>query len=142
MEKTKFEVKIDQRVISSYRSPEQFGEWNEEYSNSLDGVYSDAKYSNVIYKDDFKKGDKVYVVWVEYSYGDSFGWGERNATEPVALLKTKELGEELKKKIESTKDKFSYNVELSDGKEYEVHAAWEGYFERLEEVHVDLVEIQ
>lgn len=96
-------------------------------------------------------GDTVYIVWAEYSTGDSFGndggqyvaiaafVNENNAK--TCAYNAKNLEE---KKITSymDTDRYGLSVILDNGIDFKFHVPWIGYFENLENVHVSCMEVE
>jgi hypothetical protein len=91
---------------------------------------------DVVIGADVKVGDTVYVVWYEYTTGDSFG-SDSGKFEFVAAYTTEELAEKCKQKILDHDGGFSMTITLEDGEEFSMHCPWVGYFERLEGVHIN-----
>lgn len=148
-----YKVEINSYCEHSEREPEEFGSWEESFSNSLGKVKRTSKkeYGDVLSKFDLKKGDDAFVVWIEYSTGDSFGHAERGSTMAIGIFTDVKAARVLAAKINeydrdvntAAGDKFKYGFKTPDGQFFECgYAPWLGYFEHLNEVHVDVVEIQ
>jgi hypothetical protein len=135
-EKKDFKVEYTKDCLDSYRSPERFGEWSASYefrvhsfSAALPGTYDwDWVWETDVDETNDEIPDKMYCVWVIYSDGDSFGRSTGNG-QIVGLFKNGELAHELAKSIlEGTyKPTGSHYV------------CWNGYFNRLESVEVELI---
>lgn len=75
-------VKTDSYCTSHYRSDEEYGDWGSNSIFSIEGVYAtspdsySAELINVPF--DFVTGDVVYVLWMTYTSGDSFGQSDGN----------------------------------------------------------------
>lgn len=136
-----YNVYIDQTVESSYQSEEQWGEWSNECNNRLEAVVKADSFPDVISPFNFMPGDKCYVVWAEYSTGDSFGHGYRDSTVSLGIFKDQLVAEELKQALEKhTEPLFLFTT--SDGQTHkEGFLPWMGYFEHLEEIHVTEMKI-
>lgn len=148
-----YNVDIASYCDNSQRSDEPYGDWSESYSNSLKSVTKSSKSSNVLSKFDFKKGDSAFLVWVEYSTGNSFGRSDRGCTEVIGIFKDVKHAKELAEKIQNHNDgkdvdtikgdKYAYKFKTEDGQLFECgFASWVGYFENLEEIHIDHVTIK
>lgn len=94
---------------------------------------------------DVGPGDKVFIVWVEYGTGDSFGSDGGNIELIAAFIdeeRAKACAENCKKFEENDEasylddDRYTLKVELDNGQTYGVYVPWTGYFECLEQVHV------
>jgi hypothetical protein len=70
-----------------------------------------------------KSGDTVYVVWVQYSTGDTFSHSEGHGT-IVGVYKTYDEAKEVQQKIETNKFGGKYHP-------------WNGYFDSLEQIHIE-----
>lgn len=134
------------------REDEEYGSWSASYTNSLDSTIVKGG-SDVASIHDLQSGDRGFIVWAEWSSGDSFGHGDRNNTEVLGLFKTYEAAEVLKAAIEASADKYdrrgyekdgaAYRVKTPDGQLFESGwAPWLGYFESLDSVHIDRVEVR
>jgi len=148
-----YKVEISSRCTHSHREPEEYGSWKKAFDNSLGSVKRTSKnqYGDVLSKHDLKKGDDAFVVWIEYSTGDSFGRADRGSTMAIGIFTDIKAARVLATKIKdfdrdvntSAGDKFKYGFKTPDGQFFECgYAPWLGYFEHLDEVHVDVVEIQ
>lgn len=142
-----YNVNIQRYLDFSHRSEEAYGEWEESYSNSfVDCSKSTTKYAHVYSPVDIEKTGG-YLVWVEYSQGDSFGRGIRSGTEIIALFQKKESAKKLHDLIlkwnNEPRDndgnyKYSQKV-LIEKQEITVFCPWSGYFESLDTVHIQKV---
>lgn len=149
-----FLVEFESHCIESERETDengdyvQYGSWSESYSNSIKSrIIKDPKFPDVTSTLDIERGERVFVVWVEYSNGDSFGHSHRGGTEAVAVFKDYRTAEELKNAIEghspdrNTSDwenKYKLKLKTSDGQELDIYTgSWHDYFGGLDEVHID-----
>jgi hypothetical protein len=129
---------FDRTLLEETVPEERFGDWYESYSNRLDSVElvgsSIDAISNVI----VDPGETVIAVWLEYSTGDSFGHGDKNSVQLCGVFKEHKSAEELAAFLSSTTG--SGTCHTSDGQIFEYkYFPWQGYFETLEEVHVETV---
>ena len=138
--KTGYHVVINSHCDDSEYSEEQYGDWSESWSHYFGSIHllAHGQYSDVNSDHAFNIDDHVYVVWLEYSSGDSFGWANSKYTQVVGVLKTQEAADEFEAWINHTSgEKGDGNIfESSDGQTIEVYRSWEGYFENLEAVHI------
>lgn len=146
-----YKVNIRSYCTHSEREPEQFGSWSESYDNSFIGIHKNPKggYPDVVSELDIAPGEEVWVVWLEYSTGDSFGWSDRGGTETIAVFReysdAERLQKELEKKTEYEFGSFDnlenlnkIHFETSYGEVIDIHTGtWCGYFERLDNVHIE-----
>lgn len=90
-----------------------------------------------------KPGDTVYVLWAEYSTGDTFH-SESGCYEVIAGFVSEELAEKNAqqarlRRLDQNYSGWNMDIELDDGTMFGYFIPWLGYFERLEQVHVDSV---
>lgn len=149
LDKTKFgyAVELDKTVVHSESSSEPYGDWSESCENSFVSISKNPKYPDVVSDHDFKHGEKCFVVWAEYSYGDSFGHSNRGSTEVIGVFKNKEVAEELKKALlnfdsdkpgKNSEDRYKFDYTTSDGQKFHYgFVPWSGYFESLDEIHIE-----
>ena len=140
-----YTVKIDKE--STYSNEE-----HDAYTNTLKGVYlKRGEYPDVVSTHEFKAEDHAWLVWIEWSTGNSFGRSYRSCAEALGLFKDKVSAKLLAKTVEEFKvdreldykDQYYVRCETPDGQVFDYpYACWLGYFETLEEVHCDLVEIE
>ncbi len=88
--------------------------------------------------DDFKSGDKLFCLWVQYSSGDSFGHDAGAQFEFISYHKTSELAAENESIITSGGNEIT----LDNGEKQTVYRSWDGYFESLDSANVSELEIE
>lgn len=151
MEQFGYKVVIDQYCNEDWHDGEEWGQWHSSYTNSLNSVSTANEYPDVVSIHDLKPGDRAYLVWVEWSSGDSFGHGDRTSVEAIGLFVDEDSAKGLAACIEDTNSytnyqtstKVGYKVTTSDGQEFEnLYAPWCGYFESLDSVNVETVVIE
>lgn len=90
-----------------------------------------------------------YLLYVVYSTGDTFGRDD-GQIEYIGLYDDETLAYDQKRIIEEDAKLSdndigvdSWNVEIThpNGKKFKLHKPWEGYFEQLQYVSVDRVEV-
>lgn len=119
------------------------------YSYNVVFVYSNIqikkgdKYPDVCAVHDFDKGDYVVLVYAEYSTGNSFGRDPHKHQEPIGLFldikSANELKKHILKQVEDRED--GYDIKTSDGQVFKCEfAPWNGHFEILEEVCIEIIE--
>ena len=137
-----YDVEIESLCTHSEHEHEAYGSWEEHYSNRFGRIFPVEQGGDIISSIKAKSGEKVWVVWVEYSTGDSFGNSHCGSTEAIAIFKDIDAAEELVKALENSKRDSDDNFycETSDGQIIKIdYTPWTGYFETLEEVHLDRV---
>jgi hypothetical protein len=138
-------VEIERFCVDSDYSNERFGDWHESYSNTFKKIYKNPtpKINSpaIVSEHDFAQGEEVYVVWVEYSTGDSFGWSNRGGVDAVAVVKDYFAAVELQDWINKSATKewrYTETFTASTGETLQIYVgAWTGYFERLECVNIE-----
>ena len=125
--------------------------WSESWSNSFESIVKTDKYPDLASAHDFKVGERVYVVWAEWSSGDSFGHGDRSSCEAFGLFKFEADAYAFQHALEHARegdqgqdwnDRHKFVWTSSEGWEYGCgFLPWFGYFESLDNVHVEAVTI-
>lgn len=119
----------------SYRSPEEYGSWEENNSFSMGEKFWIPKAKNnyhLLVPFVPEAGKDYFVVYCVYSSGDSFG-SEFGKYEFLAFFDSEEKASDLIRVLleETKKEEYKYSVE-HDGVVY--YLPWVGYFESLEEL--------
>ncbi len=78
------------------------------------------------------EGDEIYVLFAEYSTGDSFGDDERWGFWFVEASRDHIFLEVIKDKLQKGKTVITNRT----GKKYNVQIPWAGYFGNLDELHL------
>jgi len=141
-----YKVQIESYCIHSERSDEEYGPWSSSYSNRFDCVAKTDKYPDISSSLDIAEGEDCLVVWAEWSSGDSFGSGDRNNTEAVAVFKDYSCAKLLKELLLKHNDGNSgheFEHTFSDGQTIKLSwVPWSGYFETLNEIRVEKTFVQ
>jgi hypothetical protein len=160
---TGLKIKDDHFCIDSHRdSEDEFCEWFEDWfyggieSASIITVptLSDetdipsSEYPDVISFESLVVGDKVYIVYVLYDEGDSFGWASSRGIDYVYATKHKHVADLIVKKISKQNvdggecDYLSMD-DLPECKDecLKLSLQWNGYFEKLSDVSYEEVTI-
>lgn len=148
-----YSVNINQSLESEQLAEEEYGSWEDCYSNQFEKISKAKEIPDVVSDFDIQKGEKCWVVWVEYSSGDSFGMSENCSTEVCGVFRDKKCAQELERAIkeqnrvysqgefefgESWEDQNKFYFKTSDGQEFQYgFCPWYGYFEVLENVYVE-----
>ena len=152
MTKFGYAVEIDSVCVYSESSDEKFGSWSESYNNEFKKITKTNEYPDIVTNIDFQIGETAFLVWVEYSRGNSFGCADREGTEIIGLFKSKEVAQELINAIEyhdrndderTWDERYKFYHKTSDGQEFSYgFVPWAGYFEYLDEIHCEEVCIE
>lgn len=142
-------VNIEQTCLQSDYESKEYGSWSETWDNKFCfvEVVETVTHNTIKSKLDIKPGEEAIVVWIEWSSGDSFGYADNKYVEPIAVFKDVSSAEQLKEKIlehvqiyqEEGNFEKAYHLKLTtnDGQTFDEYCDWIGYFERLEEVHIE-----
>lgn len=120
-------------------SDDAYGSWEESYSNSFSKLKKVSEYPDVVTSLDINVGDGVFVVWAQYSTGDSFGTSYCGEVETIGVFKEYHCACELAAAIELSdkNESSSVKVTTSDGQVFEYYTPWSGYSENLVSVEIE-----
>jgi len=141
-------VDINTQCTHSYRENVEWGSWEDSYYNSFDGVFLEPKEYNKKVPVDFEvnKGDTVFVVWAEWSTGDSFGHSNRGQTEVIHVFKDEKLADEAVRILENYPgdnfDDWKVKFQSDSGQEMSYFRSWLGYFDSLDKIHVEIARVE
>lgn len=132
-------IEYSETRISSYRDDEQFGSWGEENDFSIvratiskpDGY----EYETFELNEKIKKYDEIYVLYMTYSTGDSFGNSSGNG-EILWVFSDKEIAETALAEWREHEEAQYVEFYISDGQKVRMGNPAYGYFE-----HVDTLDI-
>jgi hypothetical protein len=144
-----YKVEINQRCVGHSPAAERYGSWSKSFENTFKRIRlsGDSEIPDVVSTVNLVPGDEVFVVWYEYSSGDSFGRSDKEYYEVAGVFENQNTASELAKAIEEFKPdpdihdwdtKYKFVCDTSDGQRFEIgRVPWAGYFERLAGVHVE-----
>lgn len=131
-----YKVNINHNCYHSESDGEQYGSWSASYNNDFRGITPVNEYPDITSSLDIKVGEICYVVWAEWSSGDSFGRGDNSNKEAIAVFKDFECAKHLAETARDTKD-YGFVLKTKDGQHHDVYCGWVGYFEYLSGVHIE-----
>ena len=131
-----YQVTITQTLIREWASNEAYGSWSAEYSNSFIRISKADRLPDITSSIDVSTGDKCIVVWAEWSSGDSFGSSSRSNVEPLAIF-TDEVSAEVFVQILKHTRKYSKRIITPDNQDHNINCGWVGYFEALDDIHIE-----
>lgn len=145
----KLYVNYHERLVEDYWDGKEYGDWRKQWEYSVEtvGLSSLAEWAGIGYdveefETDFDvdAGDTVYVLWITYRTGDTFGY-EEGRGEVLWVFKNLAAAVEAKA-IWEENCRNAYIVKfLSDtGETVQVSSPASGYFEDLE--YIELSEFQ
>ena len=137
-------VQYLEECIFSRREDEVWGSWEEENCFFIEGVsLSSSKDLNSSYSEDQVPcstevivGQEVFVLWISYSAGNSFGRASGNG-EIFWVFSDKKIAADALKEVYKQEKNFIIKLTLEDGSTIKLSNPASGYFERLESVRVD-----
>jgi hypothetical protein len=135
---TELFVQYNKECIDSYRSEEMYGDWREEYDFNVTGVsltsrdrWGEDKLGCLV---DVKAGEPVFVLYITYDTGDSFGRA-RGVGEIIWVFKDAALAMKAKAKYEEENSKsnpeFTITFEVDGGETLSQSNPAAGYFENF-----------
>jgi len=137
-------VQYDEHCTHSHREPVEYGSWRESYDFRVTGVsltsrnrYDEEKLGCLV---DVKAGEPVFVLYMTYSTGDSFGRADGKG-EVIWVFKDSALAMKAKSKWEAENDKrdpeFTIEFEVDGGQTVRQSNPAAGYFENVGTIDVD-----
>ena len=135
-----YEVKFERDCVDSRNPREQYSSWYKEYKNTFQSISRTREAPDVVSSLVLNAGDACFLVWAEYSDGDSFGNSVRSGVEAFGVFRSYMAANELKDFLEKVDEEQWYEKALelltSDGQEFSISIPWADYFSELNEVHV------
>lgn len=138
-------VNYNSTVIHSEDDGEKYGEWFESkyfYVESVSLSKTKAlyeEYFNVNFE--VKPGDVVFVLYIRFRSGDSFGVSEGNG-DIVWVFKDLELAKKAEKQIKQECKNYSICIDIGHNKPLIYGNPSMGYFESLEDVCIESCIVQ
>lgn len=136
------------------REPYEDDEWDrgDTYTSwTLEGcsIKEEGEYFDVIAPFEVKSGDRVIVVYAIYSTGDSFGRAEGACKEVIDVFKDINKASDCVRAVEKTYKSWDDHTEKKvewireDGSEGKLdYVPWNGYFESLDSVRSEIIEVK
>lgn len=139
-----YKLDIEHICTENKESDEPYGDWYRDYSNDFKEIRKESTYPEISSSLDILPGTIVYVVWAEWSTGDSFGHSENSESEGMGVFLDTKSAIEFKEFLESNSSS-NYNFKedtknfvSSDGQEFKFrNFPWSGYFESLSAIHLE-----
>ena len=141
----RIQVDYDSVCVHSERGKGSYADWHKAYDCSVTDVFRIGDDTKVPYDSESfiipDDSETVYVVYMLYSEGDSFG----NSTGNIDIIHatvSEESAHQLAQKIRD--DEQSYTIKFVDdfGREISISNNGAGYFNRLECVNVERFDIR
>ncbi len=136
MEKFGYEVVIEDTIIDGSDN----GEYSDYvYYNKLSAVFKTDKHPDIVSSLDIPAGTKAYLVWAQYTTGDSVCQSVGGGVEPLGIFLDLEAAKEMQKCLEILPEKSShdYSLKTRDGQEYQFpYIPWFGCFNSLDDIEI------
>lgn len=138
---TKFYVKYDRyEYITRECDPED--QWDRDDTAAeitVTGVVISKgnEYFDVALPQDYDPSKPLYLLWADYDTGDSFG-RDGNRFEAVDLFQDRDMADAAKSELERSE---SEGYTRDDGTYIKYYKCWDGYFEYLNDLHVEPVTV-
>lgn len=129
-------VKVNSVCVHFHCEDKEYGSWIQKYETSINEIsliQCDYEYESVVSLHDFKIGDSCFLVWIEYSDGDSFGT-KTGCYDLQYLAKTREEAEEYVKVIQKMIDDEKHRIDING---IPLMNPCYDYFVVLEKIHID-----
>jgi len=142
-----YTVYLEQTNHISEREEAEWGSWSSDNSWDFRGVSKGGEYPDIASSLDIPAGEDCFVVWVQWSSGDSFGHSSGAYAEPIGIFKSIAAAHELADAVENLhnfecgkmqKNGDGYIIDTSDGQHFEDNfCSWRGYFESVDCVAIE-----
>lgn len=132
----------ERRYVTRARSPGD--EWDRDDTAadiSINGIeiVPEARYRDITVPFDVDINKSYILLWADYNTGDSFGHDE-NYVEFIDLFETIERAQAARKALENSTG-YSCTYVREDGSEISTSIPWDGYFESLNELRLEVVSV-
>ena len=147
-----YRFEIGSELIESMVATTEYGQWKEEWVHRVSSVVTkDHQNPDIASILDIPTGAEAYVVWAEWSYGDSFGEAYRGSAEAFGIFEHEVFAQQFVDYLNSRRQNCGMFTGLEqdsdvcvfnsgDGQIFKLnHLPWIGYFDHLEELHVERV---
>ena len=101
---TGLSVDITHNCTHYQRDDEEYTSWQSSYNNYFEATWITEDNPDIVTSLPIKTGDKVYLVWIEWSTGDSFGTAEYESYEPIGVFYDINAAQELEAFLEDSED--------------------------------------
>jgi hypothetical protein len=140
-----YDVKIESRCLYEEHEEAEYGSWCSEWSNEFQYIkrYGENEIKHQVFHSDLKlkPGAEVFLVWAEYSTGDSFGNASRGSVEIIEIFSSKEEAKDIVDRLYRHTE-YSFTGETLSGRPVSLYCPWHGYFEHLDDIHIEHAIVQ
>ena len=109
---------------------------------TIQGIAISGRYSDIAVPFDVVPNQPYYLLWADYSTGDSFG-SDDNQHEWIDLYQTPEAAWAAQRILQAASNKGLYAIKYTRdcGTVIELCMPWVGYFENLNNINVETVQL-
>lgn len=139
------EVTSSQRCTYDYHDGEQYGDWRQSHDFEVEGArvvpesYEDRSYRSDIFR--VPAGStNVYVLYMIYSTGDSFGHSDGEGT-VLGCFGNRDVAFAAKEAVEKQSDDFTIVVKDDFGRAVSISNPGAGYFEHIDRIDIKVFAI-
>ena len=107
---TGLSIDFNHTLTDEHRAEQEYGDWSESYYNSLNSVkLTSNDIPDLVTSLDIREGDDIFVVWAEWTTGDSFGSSDCGEYEAFGVFKDYESACVLERFLEFTNNHYDLN---------------------------------
>lgn len=137
---TGYAVEINQRCVNSRRDEGEWASWSSEYDNEFLSICRVNEYPDIVSSLSIPSGTRCYVVWAEWSTGDSFGRARCSEVDGMGVFLDGDAASEFAEALEKEGKCYeTLKFTTSDDQDHVVNRGWDGFFETLEAIHVEYI---
>lgn len=133
-------VTYDEFCTHSSRESGRWGSWSESYSSTVTDAYRVEDSDTVPYDSETflipDDATEVFVVYMIYSTGDSFGRAE-GKIDIMHCTASEEAADRLARQVTENPDEYSIKFTDDFGREISIYNRGAGYFESIDHIGVD-----
>lgn len=137
---TGLKVEIRQACTGTIVPEYRHGYWEESYVNTLERITICDEYPDVVTTLPVRAGETVYLVWAEWSAGDSYGIAIKRFYETFGVFYDMESAQQLEAALQQRK---LPRVRTADNQHFKlaVPRPWGGFFDRFENLYIQALTI-
>lgn len=102
-------IDFEHTLTDEQRAEQEYGDWSETYYNFLTRVKIASDIPDLVTSLDIREGDDIFVVWAEWTVGDSFGSSDCGEYEAFGVFKDYESACVLERFLEFTNNHYDLN---------------------------------
>lgn len=140
-------IKVNEYCIHSEQGEGTYADWSSSNCFEVESAHTTPHVRMDSYAVDAKEGDVVYVLYIRYGSGDSFGHSDGNGT-VIDVYTSESMARKAEKIIEKNTSADTWTIPsgvVDDLGKWDMRKVWSpasGYFETFEGVHVTSLVVQ